>query len=89
MSEHLVDKCPECGDPFVDHGGTSTTLVGCSSPDGHDHDVNCLKREYRCKNGHYTVLSLVRTCPACEWTGPDTCFCHEGKKIARWPGIPS
>jgi len=66
-----------------------TTLVGYSSPPGHDHDDNCLKRGYRCEAGHYTVLSVIRSCSKCDWRGKADCFCCPNGKIDVWPeGIP-
>ena len=47
-----------CGKPFVRCGGTEVTLLGYSSPPGHDHDDNCMKRQYGCEDGHWTVLRL-------------------------------
>jgi hypothetical protein len=63
-----------------------STLVWHSSPPGHDHDDNCLKRVYVCKNGHDHVLSERRRCPAvdCGWIGKSTCF-DTGEKLDRWP----
>lgn len=85
MSEYAIDACGTCGEPFVSHGYTQTTLVGFMSPPGHDHDGNCLGRDYKCRHGHRTTLSLRRRCHACDWTGRDECFCHPGKKVDRWP----
>lgn len=79
--------CPECQQPFTGHGGTSETCVGYYSPEGHEHDGNCMKREYRCANGHETPLALVRRCPAvgCEWKGKTECFCC-ARFVDEWPG---
>ena len=78
-------KCSKCGEE-TRHAGTSQTLVGYGSPDGHDHDDNCLKRRYECVNGHAWVESVRRRCPAegCDWRGKADCFCHEGSKVEAW-----
>jgi len=81
-------SCKECGEKLIyDQKGTWGTLVGYSSPSGHghDHDDNCLKRSYVCKNGHRKTVSLRRSCPACDWVGKADCFCHEGPKVDEWP----
>ena len=78
-------NCPECGGPFVKHGGTSMTLVGYGDgPCGREHDDNCQKRIYVCKNGHRTEVSRRNSCE-CGWKGKETCFCHAGTKVDRWP----
>lgn len=80
--------CPRCGEKlFYSNYGTFETLVGYSSPLGHDHDDNCLTRIYYCKSGHSIKLSKRRKCPHpdCDWIGKATCFCHPGKKIDEWP----
>lgn len=75
----------QCGEPFVKHTAESTTLVGYYSEDGHDHDDNCLKRVYICADEHRTLLSIMRTCDRCDWTGKERCFCHPGDKVVEWP----
>lgn len=88
------DECPECGAAFVGHGGTSYTLVGTFSPEGHEHDRNCMKREYRCAGGHVTALSKVRTCgddegpraEGCAWKGRTSCFCCQ-RFVDEWPAV--
>ena len=82
---HTVDACPMCGGKFVSYGYEYMTTVGGLSLPGHDHDDNCLYRPYTCENGHVTALWLRRSCPACDWKGKETCFCHGGKKLDRWP----
>lgn len=62
-----------------------TTLVGYSSPPGHDHDDNCRSRTYVCEMGHLTKVSKQASCPTCDWKGTLTCGCHEGEKVAEWP----
>jgi hypothetical protein len=84
-AEAAIDTCAQCGEAFVSHGYTARTLVSSSSPPGHEHDPNCIGRTYRCAHGHMTVVSLRRTCPVCDWTGPSDCFCHPGAKVDRWP----
>ena len=82
-----ITVCPECSEPFVKHTAETTTLLGYY--DGHhDHDDNCLKRVYVCKNEHRTLLSIIRTCSTsydCDWTGKKRCFCHPGDKVVAWP----
>ncbi|MCP4651011.1 MAG: hypothetical protein GY853_13165 [PVC group bacterium] len=71
----------------MSHSGTGSTMVGYCSPPGHDHDDNCLSRTYRCENGHEHRYSLRRRCnvEGCGWVGKDECFCHDGKKVDKWP----
>lgn len=64
---------------------TRETLLGYHSPEGHEHDDNCLSRTYICTNNHKISVSKRRTCPACDWKGKEECFCHKGKKVDEWP----
>ncbi len=82
-----IDKCPECGNEFIKHGWTGGTLIGYSSPPGHNHDDNCLKRTYWCENDHRTSISLRRKCSnnECNWVGKMECFCHPDGKVSEWP----
>jgi hypothetical protein len=80
-----IDACPECSELFTSRSGTMSTLVGFRSPEGHNHDDNCTGREYYCPNGHKTTIALRRSCPSCDWRGKETCFCHPGGKVDRWP----
>lgn len=73
---------PKEGDFF---SGIMSTLLGYSSPPGHNHDDNCLTQLYTCANGHDIRLSKRRTCPACDWKGKEKCFCHPGNKVDEWP----
>lgn len=61
--------------------------MGYISPEGHDHDDNCVRRMYICGNGHQTILSKRNRCPNtdCDWVGEKTCHCHEGEKVDEWP----
>lgn len=80
-------NCPECGElmSFTEgFDGTRETLVYYVSPPGHDHDDNCLKRIYRCPNGHARKVSKRRRCPSCDWVGKKTCFCHPDPKVDEW-----
>ena len=79
--------CLECGMAMAWTGDEGQTLLGYASPDGHDHDDNCLYRSYRCANGHERRVYLRRTCPVpgCDWVGKATCRCHVGLKVNRWP----
>lgn len=80
--------CNECGELMFPQMGECSTLVGYSSPQGHNHDDNCLFKCYACKNNHTRVISLQRSCPACDWMGKEKCFCHDGLKVKKWPIIP-
>lgn len=86
MSEFL---CPECGLPMYTNPseGAWMTLVGYFSPEGHDHDDNCLHKAARCANGHVAQVSIRRVCPApgCNWKGKEVCFCNPHKKLDSWP----
>lgn len=77
--------CPECRNVMI-AGPTTTTLVGYSSPEGCDHDDNCLTRIYKCKNNHSRKVSIRRVCSNCSWVGKDDCGCHSEKKLNHWPG---
>lgn len=66
-------KCEECvkaGDKSrVTSNGSSTTLMHCSpyyDDDGvyHSHDINTVRSDYSCSNGHRWVTSGKRSCPA-------------------------
>ena len=82
-------QCPQCGEllrpvPKSDR----ETLVAVPFIPGHDHNDNCLCRQYQCANGHRIGFWLRRRCPACDWKGKLTCFCHEHVqpiKLDRWP----
>lgn len=81
-------KCRECDEEVRDLGrGTWQTLVGYSSPPGHNHDDNCLHSTYGCVNGHEQEVYLRRSCPnpECDWRGKATCGCHPGEKVEEWP----
>jgi len=79
-------RCPECGGVMT-CGGESSTYRGDISPDGHNHDDNCLTRQYVCENGHRRVYSKRNRCdtPACDWVGVASCHCHGGVKLEEWP----
>lgn len=82
-----MSGCPNCASDNISHSGTFETLVGYSSPRGHDHNDNCLKRDYQCGAcGHQWLVSKRRRCPTCDWRGKATCFCHQGiAKVDYWP----
>lgn len=62
------------------------TLVGYSSPEGHNHDDNCLTRTYVCEGDHKQIVSKRRTCPACDWKGTESCGKQcGGLKVDEWP----
>lgn len=80
--------CPTCSAPMTpDKWGESRTLVGYSSPPGHNHDDNCRKRTYECPNGHHIIVSKRNRCstPGCDWVGKPDCFCHPDPKVEEWP----
>ena len=79
-----MTECPTCGLPLMRYDRSEfVTCVGYISPDGHNHDDNCRKRFYTCPNDHRINLSIINTCPACDWTGKKECFCS--KKVEKWP----
>ena len=83
-------KCVECGEELVAcEQGSCRTLLGYSSPPGHDHGDNCLQKVYWCKNDHEQLVSKRNRCsnPDCDWIGKDECFCHPGKKVDEWPEV--
>lgn len=79
--------CDVCGGDLISHDLELTTMVGYASPKGHNHDDNCVRRQYTCENGHKTIISKQNRCPVvgCEWVGKTTCFCHHGIKVDEWP----
>ena len=80
---HPSMNCPQCEKPLIDKGHETKTLLGFSSPEGHDHDDNCRKRTYECENRHVLTLSIINRCPACEWKGKMECWCAQ--KVEQWP----
>lgn len=78
-------KCQTCGEETIGYIFEGATLVYYDSPLGHDHDDNCLTRRFVCKSNHVTLVHLRRNCPACDWRGRESCFCHSGKKAEVWP----
>ena len=80
--------CPTCNaESTLTSDGMTTTLVGYSSPLGHDHDDNCHIRVAKCGNGHTFRVSKRRTCPSCNWKGKEACFCHPQRKLDDWPSM--
>ena len=82
-------NCPICKDKIIKQigFGESMTLVGYFSEPGHNHDDNCRKRLYLCKNNHKFALSKINKCH-CGWEGKKDCFCHKGEKVNSWPDVP-
>lgn len=80
---HSPLVCKECGGELVASMGIVSTLVGFSSPEGHDHDNNCKTYMYVCEKGHESGFSVQNECPACDWKGHEKCFCHPGKKMSK------
>lgn len=83
-------KCPKCETETI-HNSTGETLVGYpifnDELGKHNHNDNCLKRYYHCKNcGHNWIESIIRTCTnkKCDWKGVNKCFCHKEPKVEKW-----
>jgi hypothetical protein len=76
-----------CGAHWQSHSDSLRTLVGYSSPPGHDHDDNCLNRVYYCRAGHAHRLSLRRRChtAGCDWVGKDSCSICDATYVDSWP----
>src|ERR1700741_3943516 len=56
----LNTVCKECGEKISSsEKGFWKTTVNFWSPEGHDHDDNCKTKQYLCKNGHQTRLSII------------------------------
>ena len=63
------------------------TLVGFFSPEGHNHDDNCIVRKFVCFDCKESYKeSRVNVCSAegCNWSGKKACECHGGMKIKKW-----
>jgi hypothetical protein len=82
-------KCDKCDEALKPVDGVMETLVSFTHypppPCGLQHDDNCQTQIHACANGHRVNLSIQRTCPACDWRGKLTCFCHPGQKLLAWP----
>lgn len=83
-------NCKICGKPLkskYDKNCLLMTLVSYNSPPGHNHDDNCITKEYICENGHEITLSVRNKCPNpdCDWVGKEECWCHPGEKLDKWP----
>jgi len=82
-------KCPECNEE-TKYSIETSTLVGYRplliNGLEHNHDDNCLKREYICINGHEWVESIISNCSinGCNWHGKISCFCHKANKVENW-----
>src|ERR1700679_2901348 len=74
--EDRLTVCPKCNGKLT-YKGSSSTLVGYSSPTGHDHDDNCRTHEYLCDNGHHVAEKKQKVCsfPGCNGKGKPECFC--------------
>jgi hypothetical protein len=83
-------NCKTCNEPLVSMGEDIwQTCVGYQSPEGHDHDDNCMSRSALCSAGHSTTIALRRNCPACDWRGKAECrTCGGGIKLDAWPDLP-
>lgn len=71
-----------CGRPLVRHTEETETCMGYLSPPGHDHNDNRMSRTYRCAEGHPTTVTLIRSCPVCEWRG------ETDGRVDEWPAPP-
>jgi hypothetical protein len=83
-------KCIICDEDLIAcEKGTFSSLLGYTSPPGHDHDNTCLNKVYWCRNGHEQIISKRKKCPNpdCDWVGKEDCFCHHGKKVDEWPEV--
>lgn len=84
--------CPQCCAPFIAASDQCETTVGYFSPDGHEHDDNCLTQAFRCANGHTVRGSIQRSCSTvgCDWKGKrDCCGYDRGPKWTYWPLVAS
>ena len=79
--------CTVCKSEMSFNGNASETCVGYFSPPGHNHNDNCLRREYECPCGEKVNVSKRRACshPECDWKGKEKCFCHDMEKVEEWP----
>lgn len=76
-------KCRKCDSLLRRKDNTEMrTAVYFQSPEGHDHNDNCITRNYICDNGHYCKLSIINSCH-CGWRGREECFCSG--KVEKWP----
>jgi hypothetical protein len=88
-------RCPVCNAKPVGGYGLSETLVGYGLTKGsdgqlHEHDDNCRKMLVECPQKHRWTISERRRCETegCGWRGKTECFCHQGKKLDRFPSLP-
>jgi|SRR5579859_4199459 len=67
-------NCPACG-LICKSYSYGCTLVGYSSPEGHDHDDNCRSFNFVCECGANFVLTPINKCPTigCAWIGKSEC----------------
>ena len=80
--------CEQCDGEYRWTGEESETLVGYMQDGAHFHNDNCLIRLYKCTKDpkHWRAFSIRRTCPACDWKGRDSCWCHTpSQKVDQWP----
>ena len=73
--------CPTCKTRVFSYE-YSETMVGYYSPDGHNHDDNCLKYSFNCWCGTSWVERKRNSCPVCPWEGKLRCevpCCPEGQ----------
>lgn len=78
----------DCGERMTGNADSEReTLLGFASQPGHNHNDNCLTRNYVCPNGHVRVVAIRRRCDVegCTWKGKEECPCHSGKKVEEWP----
>ena len=81
-----MNTCPDCGAHWVKRSGIGQTLVAYYSDDPrHQHDDNCRMQTYECANGHFHKLTIINTCPNCDWTGKKECFCDQHPRVTAWP----
>lgn len=79
--DFLNHDCPVCGNDTVT-SSCSMTMLGFSSPEGHNHDDNCRKFSFTCPNGHEFQVRVQNTCPSCDWKGKEICqTCGDNVKV--------
>lgn len=82
--ELLEYNCPICDENCISKNYTMT-LVGYFSPPGHDHDDNCRKFYFNCKNNHSFSVRVRNICSVvgCDWKGKESCECHSDNPIIQ------
>lgn len=80
----LHSDCGEKLDLIVGHEVNGrTTMIGFTSPDGHNHDDNETRYVFECPKGHKSAYSLINKCSECEWRGESEN--SRSHKVEEWP----